>query len=272
MVISSIDGIVAGLGNGAQRFVINRASIAAQIVGQSASLWRGTGIPAQGAIPTAAAVCTNALAGSFQFTAPTGANASYIARAFALSSNSATDIQFHDRLAHMGGLLGNIITAQTVSVDVSGSGGNMEARRGGADYSDVQWWMEWYTATGATIPTVTVTYTNAAGTSGRTTTVLLTASVGASRMFPIIGAAGEFIQSIQSVQLSVSTGTAGNFGVTATRGLTSISLGLANAGTVYDWQMLGLPKVEDSACIFLTMFPGTTSTGTLVGFASLVQG
>jgi len=117
-----------------------------------------------------------------------------------LSSNSATDVQIHDRLAHMGGLNGTLTTAQTVGVDVSVSA--LDSRRGDSSYSDVQWWLEWYTATGSTAVTATVSYTNAAGVSGKTTTVYIAASLAASRMLPIIGSGGEFIKSIQSVTLS----------------------------------------------------------------------
>lgn len=271
MAATSVDDIVNGLGNGAQQFVVNKASIASQIAGGFSSLWRATGTPAQASAPAAAAVCTKALTGAFAFSNPTGGLSSYIARSMLVSGNAATDIEFHDRLAHMGGLSGTVTTAQTAGVDVSGSTDNLDLRRGASDYSDVQWWLEWYTATGASAVTATITYTNAAGTSGRTTTVALAASIGASRMLPIIGSGGEFIQSVQSVTLSATTGTAGSFGVTATRALGSMSLGLANGGVVYDWQMLGLPKIEDDACLMMVCCPSTTSTGALYGSAKLIQ-
>lgn len=272
MTISTLDGLIDALGNSAVQLVINKASIATQVAGGFTSLWRATGTPAQGAVPGAAAVCNNALAGCFGFTNPSAPARSYLARLFGLSANAATDIQVHDRLAHMGGLSGTVTTAQTVNVDVSGAGDNMAARRGDANYSDVQWWLEWYTATGSTAVTATVTYTNAAGTSGRTTTVSLAASMAASRMLPIIGNGGEFIQSVQSVQLSATTGTAGSFGVTATRSMAGLSMGLANAGVVADWAYLGLPRIHDSACLFIIMVPGTTSSGALYGSGKLVQG
>lgn len=271
-MITDINGVVDGLANNSQLFVVNKASIANATAGVFHSLFRATGTPAQGAIPSTAAVCNRTLTGAFQFTNPGSGIGSYIGRAFIVSGNTATDIQLHDRLAHMGGLNGTLTTAQTAAVDVSGSTDNMALRRGASDYSDVQWWLEWYTDTGATAVTATVTYTNAANTSGRTTTVALGATTRASRMLSIIGQSGEFIRSVQSVQLSASTLTAGNFGVTATRALTSVSLGLANAGSVYDWALLGLPRVHDDACLALVTLPGTTSTGTLVGTAKLVQG
>lgn len=272
MTITTLDGLIDALGNSGTQLVINKASISSQVAGGFTSLWRATGTPAQGATPAAAAICTNALTGCFAFTNPTAPARSYLARLFALSANSGTDIQIHDRLAHMGGLSGTVTTAQTVNVDVSGTASNIDNRRGASDYSDVQWWLEWYTATGSTAVTATVTYTNAAVTTGRTTTVPLTASVGASRMLPIIGNGGEFIQSVQSVQLSATTGTAGSFGVTATRSQAGVSLGLANSGVVADWAYLGLPRIHDTACLFIIMVPGTTSSGALYGSGKLVQG
>lgn len=271
MAITSIDGIIDALGNNAQNLVINKATLATQIAGGFTSLWRATGTPAQGAIPSTAAECNNALLGCFGFNNPVSGN-SYLARSMMVCGNAATDFQFHDRLAHMGGLNGTLTTAQTVGVDVSTSTNNMALRRGDANYSDVQWWLEWYTATGSTAVTATITYTNAAGTSGRTTTVSIPASTAASRMIPIIGSGGEFIKSVQSVTLSATTATAGSFGVTATRALTGLSLGLANAGSVYDWAMLGFPRIHDYACLMLVCIPGTTSSGAVYGTGKIVQG
>lgn len=274
MAITTVDGIINGLGNSAQQLLINKATIANQLAGGFTSLWRATGTPGQGAIPTTAAVITNPLTGAFSFTNPTGGPKSYIARSFFVCGNSGTDIQIHDRLAHMGGLLGNNTGAQTVGVDVSGSGSNMDLRRGAADYSDVQWWLEIYTDIGTTGVTATVTYTNTDGTTGRTTTLTIGGTSPANRagrFFPIQGSGGEFIQSIQTIQ-HATTGTAGNYGITATKIITTVSCPLLNYGVVYDWAQLGFPVVADSACLFLVVLAGTTSSGTVVGTAKLIQG
>ncbi len=274
MPITDQDSFFALMGSASNTLLINKASIATQLAGGFSSLWRATGTPGQGAIPSTAAVCTGALTGALTFTNPTAPAISYLTRGFLVSGNSATDVQLHDRLAHMGGLSGTVTTAQTVGVDVSGSSSNLANRRGAADYSEVQWWLEIYTAIGTTGVTATVTYTNGAGTSGRTTTLTVGGASPAnqpSRLFPIIGSGGESIQSIQSIQ-HVTTGTAGSYGITATRPVTGLSLGLANAGTVADWAYLGLPRVHDDACLFGVVICGTTSTGTLYGNFQLRQG
>lgn len=272
MAINSIDQLISSLGNSSQICVINKASISSQTAGGYSSLFRATGVPGQGAVPSTAAVCDNSLLGGLSFSNPTAGLASYLARCSLCCSNAATEIQVHDRLAHMGGLSGVITTAQTVSVDCSTTSSNMAQRIGDSDYSDVQWWLEWYTATGSTAVTATVSYTNGAGVSGKTTTVSLAANMAASRILPIIGASGESIKSIQSITLSATTGTAGSFGVTATKFLTSVVLTTANMSGVSDWAALGLPAIPDFACLTLIQIPSTTTTGTLLGVAKIARG
>lgn len=270
MAITNRDGLIDALGNNSQSLVISKASISSQVAGGFSSLWRATGIPAQGAIPTTAAFPDNTTIGCFTYTNAVTPVRTYLARLFMVSSNSGTDVQMHDRMAHMGGLVGNVTTAQTVGVDASNA--SLIDRRGDANYSDCQWWLEWYTATGATVATATVNVTYNDGTTGNTT-VALTATMGASRLLPIQSAVnGKFIKTVNTVTLSVSTGTAGNFGVTVTRALGGLSLGLANAGEVGDWAYLGLPRIIESACLAMIMVPGSTSTGTLYGSGKLVQG
>lgn len=53
----------------------------------------------------------------------------------------------------MGGLNGTLTTAQTVGIDFSAlSSDNMAERIGDANYSDIQWWLEWYMASFLTSP------------------------------------------------------------------------------------------------------------------------
>ena len=54
-MITGRDQLIDALANNSSRIVIDKASIANAAVGQYHSLWRATGQPGQGAIPTAAA-------------------------------------------------------------------------------------------------------------------------------------------------------------------------------------------------------------------------
>ncbi len=67
MTITTRDQLIDAMGNNSSRFVIDKASLSNAAAGQFHSLWRATGQPGQGAIPGAAAVCTNALTGAMNF-------------------------------------------------------------------------------------------------------------------------------------------------------------------------------------------------------------
>lgn len=269
MAITSINDLVNALGNSAQTVQFNKASLNSQVVGGFTSLWRASGAPGQGVQPTTATVCTKSTAGAWDFSSPTSGKSTYIGRMTMLGSNAATDFQIHDRLAHMGGLVGNTTSSQTVNLDVS----SLTGRVGRSDYSEVQWWFEWYGTTGGSVVNITVTYTSGSGASGQTTTVSsVPSSTALGRMVPIIGSNGDSIQSIQSIQLNSSSGSAGNIGVTATKYLSGGSLGGPGVGQTLDWQALGLAKVEDDSCLSVILVSSATTSGTLIGSVKLVQG
>lgn len=277
MTITTLDGLVSALGNNSSRIVIDKASIASQAAGTYVSLWRATGQPGQGAIPAAAAACNNATVGGIGFSQQVDPVTSYGAYLEAATGNSAMTLEIHDRLAHMGGLNGTLTTAQTVGIDFASlSSGNLAARTGDANYSDIQWWLEWYTATGATVATATVGVTYNDGTTG-TLTVSLAATRPGSLAIPLNGlipaaGAGKYIRAITTVTLSATTGTAGSFGVTATRLRMSIGTPIANFKSVADWAALGLPEIFNGSCLFPIVLTSTTSSGTVRGGGKIAHG
>ena len=277
-MITNRDQLIDALANNSTRIVIDKASIANAAAGQYHSLWRATGQPGQGAIPTAAANCNQSTVGGMRFSQQTDPARSYLAYLEAASSNSAMTLEVHDRLMHMGGLSGTLTTAQTVGIDFNGAtADNMVERIGDANYSDIQWWLEWYTDTGATAVTATVAVTYSDGTTGNLTGVSLAATRRASFMQSLNGlipadAAGKFIRAVNTVQLSGSTGAAGNFGVTATRLRGSLFMPIANAKFSADWANLPINTIPNSACPFIVVLASTTSTGTLRGGGKIAHG
>ena len=246
MPFNSIDTLLAALPSASDQ-IHNKTGFASQTVGQFASLWRAFGNPAQGAVPGAAAVCTDALAGAFSLPARTGLQQ----RAILYLSTTMPIQQGYvlvDRLAHMGGLSGIVTTAQTVSVDVSGAGSNLPARIADTLYRNVRWFLEWYTTTGATVVNATCAVTYSDNSTGNIV-VALPASVAAARMIEIVSPGPLAIKAVNTVTLSATTGTAGSFGVTAMRVLADAFPVAANVLATFDWAALGLPLVEDSACL-----------------------
>ena len=279
MTITTRDQLINALGNNSSRLILDKASITSQTAGSFASLWRATGMPGQGAIPAATAACINTTTGAINFTQQVSPATSYLAYLESMNSNAAMTLEIHDRLAHMGGLNGTLTTAQTVSMDFGTLSGSNEiaARMGDANYSDIQWWLEWYTATGSTAVTATIAVTYNDGTTGNLSSVSLAATRPASHMISLNGyipsaASGKYIRAVNSVTLSATTGTAGSFGVTATRIRASQGTPIANYKTQSDWAQLGLPEIVNGACLFVIMLCSTTSTGTVRGGGKIIHG
>ena len=279
MAITTRDQLINSLGNNSSRFILDKASIASQTAGTFVSLWRATGQPGQGAIPTTAAVCNNTFVGAMNFTQQTSPATSYGCYMEAATSNAAMTVELHDRLMHMGGLVGNIATAQTVGIDLETNlaSNNLAERVGDSNYSDVQWWLEWYTATGSTAVTATVAVTYNDGTTGNLTGVSLSGTRPASFKQPLnsyipAASSGKYIRAVNTVTLSATTGTAGSFGITVTRPRMTIGTPIANYKVTADWAQLGLPEIYNSSCLYPIVLTSTTSSGTVRGGGKIAHG
>lgn len=252
------------------RVPYNKVSLSTMVAGSEGSTWRATLYPLQGAVPAAAAVCTNTSTGAFPLAVRSGAEKRRLLELALLSNTAGQTFFVEDRLGHMGGLNGTLTTAQTVSLNLASLGNNVSARIGASDYSEVTWYLEWYTATGSTVTTPTVAVTYADDSTGNcnvwvTGATALPASVAASRRYQIVSATGKGIKAVNTVTLSASTATAGNFGVTATRRLATLVTHIANKSEILKYDSGKGPVIEDEACLTLAFASSTTSSGIAVG-------
>lgn len=134
--------------------------------------------------------------------------------------------------------------------------------------------LEVYTQLGATGVTATISYTNQNGVAGQSATVSVPSTAKVGVLGPFVLATGDWaVQSVQTVTLSGSTGTAGSFGVTLGQ-LVSPWLGIpaTNIAQTLDFGGTDLGQVASSACLALVAMPSTTSTGVLFGSASISSG
>lgn len=278
MTITTRDHLVDALANRSERLLWDKASLSTFAGGNHVSLWRANGQPGQGAIPAAAAACNNVLLGGFSIPQQTLPVRSYGAYMEVSTSLSASSFEIHDRIAHMGGLNGTLTTAQTVGLDLNtlSASENIAERMGASDYSDVQWWLEWYTATGATAVTATVAVTYHDGTTGNLS-VSLSATRPASLAIPLNGSipaagAGKYIRAVNSVTLSATTGTAGSFGVTCTRLRMGSGVNVSYLKEVRNAFDLGLPEIYAKSCLFIIVQTPSTSSGVCRGQAKIANG
>jgi hypothetical protein len=277
MAITTLDQLVDALGNRSSRIIIDKGSLANQVAGRYGSMWRATGQPAQGAIPTTAAVCTNATLGAMGFTQQTAPATSYLGVLDVVGSNSAQTLELHDRIAHMGGLLLNVTTAQTITGLNLDTLAPSAARIGSTNFGDVKWWLEVYADGGATASNATINVTFDDNTSANVNTLAVGGTIRIGNRFSVdslrtTAQQGKNIKAINSVTLSASTGAAGNFGFTCTRPRAYLPMGLANFVNKLDWAAAGLPEIPNGSCLELMVLPSTTSSGTLRGGGKIIHG
>lgn len=272
MAISSLDALLAGM-LPSEGFV--KAQASSEGAGTFHSLFLVTGRPGAGVTPPAYTAgsgytCSRTTQGAIPFTNPGGGAYSYLAKAAAAASTIGMLIVY-DRLWACSGLNTTTLTAQNVTTP-----GSLPARdaNGSSSGAGVELWLEVYAAPGATAATWTISYTNQDGTAGRTATYAHPANAESiGQLIPVSLQAGDTgVRSVESLTCSVSSGTAGNVGITLLRRLAEIPMIVANVGTVLDPTGLGLPRLYDDTCLALMVQCSTTNTGTVLGSLTVAQG
>jgi len=257
MTITTADGLIDAMANNNTRIIVDKPNFANTSVGNYFSYWRITGQPGQATLPTTTVeTLDNTSIGCINFADQTSPTTSYLGLLELSTSTAATTLEIHDRLIQRGGLVGNSTALQTTNVDLTAVvGNNLVNRIGNPDYSDVQWWLEWYTDTGATVSNAQISVTYNDNTTGTLNAVAVGGTVRAGRMIGLnnlipAANAGKYIDAVNSVQLTASTGTAGSFGITATRYRTSVYTPVNSARVTANYINLGLPEIYNGSCLF----------------------
>lgn len=246
---------------------IAAAAATATIAGRMTSLWRYNKNPGgEGAVPGAAAIPDNTTSGGLLQTDPSGGRELWLLGMSAVATQAGTLI-LYDRLLHNGGLSGTVTTAQTV-------GGTLTRNTGGVGN---QIWVEVYTQIGASSTTITASYTNQAGTSGRTTKAVAIGNTGlreAERIIPLPLADGDTgVQAVASVTLAATTGTAGSFGVTVAHPVLILPMQAGGTGGMRDL-IAGLPEIDaidTDACLALAFLANTTTAPQMMLGLSMIE-
>lgn len=276
MAITTLDGVIAGM-----RPPVNLAkSVTATLVaGLPSSLWAIGGAPGAGAydatlngvvLSSSSALVT----GQIPHYDPTSGN-SYLARLTAAVNQSGT-LLLLDRIWHNGGYTITINTAQSITSPAwpsrcPTSGTDDTATTTGLG---VMLALEVSAAVGAGTPTITISYTNSAGTAGRTATnVIATSASAATGTTYFIGLqAGDVgVRSVQSLTLS-ATWTSGTINLVAFRILAALEVSQANVSTAIDAVTSGMPRIYNGAVPYLVFVPSTTTAATLSGTYIETQG
>lgn len=243
------------------------------IAGRPYSIWMYEGSPSAGVAPTTWANPDNTTAGGLLQTDPGGARTKWLIQAFAAGLTPGT-LLLVDRLGHNGNLSGTVTTAQTFT-------GTITRYTSAADaVGNIMWYEIWGNTTtilGATGTTITVSYTNQAGTASRTSTAVAIGGTGFRegnqiRFLPLqSGDTG--VLSVQSATLAASTGTAGAFGIVIAKPLAYMGLDQAGAPGWREFAtgLPGLPEIKTDACLSFVWIPQTTTNPELFGGVSMVE-
>lgn len=266
MALTTQDGLIAALAAG--RTVQFSKGSTATLTGAMTSLFRVAGMPGAAAAPATAAGQTLSRTSTGAMPIPAPSATSYLS-SFEGSGSVAGTVILSDRLVETGTLSGTVTTAQTVNSVA------LPSRATGA--TDVELWLEIYTALGTTASaTVTASYTNQSGTSGRTATLIggFPASGNTvNRSFQMSLQAGDTgVQSVQSVTSTTSTTSAGAFGVVLRRTLLMGVIPAAGLGFVSGYAETDLQICPDDACLELLMLATAANTGTVQGNFGIAQG
>ena len=240
------------------------------IIGRGCSFWTYDGMPAGGAVPTSGAIPDLTTQGAIPFTPATGGRDKHLINTSITPFISGVYL-LYDRLFHEGGLDATSTAAQTVQ----GSPATPALTRYTGGTGNIAYY-EIYSQIGTTTTTLTMTYTNQAGTGSRTSTI----SIGGTnfrevtRMQRIPLASGDSgIQSIQQIQLSASTLTAGNFGITIAQPLAWIPIN--STGTMgwrdYTTGLPGIPVIDPDSCLALMFIAGANTPPEIYGTLATVE-
>lgn len=234
------------------------SAAAATVLTKWSSLWTYNKTPGGlGVAPGAAANPTRSTTGAIGPQANPGGGRQKWLTGCGLTSGSSGVFMLYDRLGHVSGLSATTTTAQTFTL-------NSTRYTGTTDSIGNQIWVEIYTQIGATATTVTASYTNQAGTSGRTTKAVAFGGTGnreATRMLPLPLQDGDTgVDAIASVTVTASTATAGDFGVTLVRPISILGL---TAGSMAFNDFLtstpSMPEIKTDACLAMAYLAGTTT-------------
>jgi hypothetical protein len=267
MPISNFDNYKYLVAN--QRQTINFNSLVfTHAAGRTYDRWRA--MTPLGAVPTTAVAPTNLTLGSLEQVNVTSGS-QYLLAIRANSSNPMVYV-LADRLSHQGGLSGTNAATQTTNLPTA-------ALTRSTNGIGVCIGLSIYTQIGSTPSTVTVSYTNTDDVADRTSTAVAMGGTSfreANRFIQIPLQAGDLgVKSVESVKLSNTTATTGNFGVTLYKPIYAVMVSdtstvLSAAGYISGSTGGGIPEIPNDACLFFTGISSVSGSAGAVSGAILV--
>jgi hypothetical protein len=235
----------------------------------SFSTWAAAGIPVAGSYDTTlnGVTLTAPVVGQIHFEAIAGGLTAYLYR---MTANAlvAQSVILCDRLWHNGG----IDITSTASQAITSPTWPARDRNGATNGEDVYIDAEVSATTGGGTPTLSLSYTNSAGSSGKTGVNIdaTTASSIARKVYPIrVEGTDRGVGSVQALQLS-SSWTSGTINLVARRQLATLTVGSGNVRAVADVITGLMVKMHPDSVPYI-IFRSTAASGTASALVSTLQ-
>ena len=253
---------------------VGNAAAVASVAGNYTSLWQYNGSPSSGTnvVPTTAAICHRTTAGSLSQTDPISGNLYCVGIVATVAGSAAATgagtLIIYDRLCHMGGLSGTTLGNQIVSASAS-------TRYTGSMSAGNQIYVNIYTAIGNAVR-INATYINQDGITMITPSASF-GGVGLKEVDRVINlplASGDTgVQTVNSIILSATTVTAGNFGVFIGHPIVVVPLAIPCIASVRDtiFGVPSLPQIFPDACLAMLWLANSTAIPQLYGELRLVE-
>jgi hypothetical protein len=273
MAINSVDDIVAALYANPSLTRLLWKSLPVQTGGIPFDLWVAPGVPGVGAFSTsglAGDALVGPLPGGLPIANAGSGKVNYLARAASLGQSSG-GAMLCDRLWQNNGVSLTINSVQAINSvawparDVNG------ATNGEGVYIAIE---NAVPSAGGNTMAMTMTYTNSAGVSGRTATLIstpysATGTVGRMQFFGL-QAGDTGVRSVQSVQLTSTVFTSGTMNMIAYRPLAFLDVPGAYF-SMLEAASLSLPVIYDNSVLFMWLMPSNSSAQILSAVFNAIQ-
>jgi hypothetical protein len=270
VAISDLHTLVAGIIG--PPTVIGKDAGTAEAAGIPHTPWYTTGLVGAGAAPGGGlngATFSGAVAGQIPNPAAVAGKTSYLERTLLVQAGNIGSIRLVDRL------WGNVpVVTTTTSQSITSPAWPSRDAAASANGAGVFLALECSSATGnaGAITNTTVSYTNSAGTAGRTATLSsYPATAVAGTWVPLSLQAGDIgVRSVQSITLGTSY-VSGAIHLMAFRVIADIPTPNTNTATGMNFMDLGLPTVWDNSVLQLVYYPTGTALGAVAGSFTYAQ-
>lgn len=234
--------------------------------------WQAGGMPTGATLAvgntTTGVLFDDSYTGAFELTAFASGATGYI-RSARLRQNNTGSLWLYDRLWGAGAISLTSLATTTFSGQPSYTGRLLS----GPDYTGLDVFLEFTASVSATATTVTVGYTNELGTPGRSSGAVTVTSFGVNRLYAMPLQDGDKgVSQIESVTVGGTVATAGACNVIVGRRLASLHSEVDNISDSANWDLLGMPQVFDTSCLWLVPVHTLNTTGVLSLELEIING